>query len=196
MMRIVVGVSGSSGQIYAFRLMETLAANPEVETHLIISAGARTCIEQETELAVAGLEKLADFLYDPSDLAARVSSGSFKTEGMIVIPCSMKTVSAMANSYSDNLLTRAADVALKERRKLVVVPRETPLHSGHLRNLLQLSDLGAVILPPVPAFYHRPRTLDDVIDHTVGKVLDQFGIEHRLFQSWGSSAGDTGSGTA
>jgi len=186
MMRIVVGVSGSSGQIYAFRLMQVLAADPEVETHLIVTGGARTCIEQETDFAVADLEAMADCVYDESDMAARISSGSFKTEGMIVIPCSMKTASAIANSYADNLLSRAADVVLKERRKLVVVPRETPLHSGHLRNLLQLSDLGAVILPPVPAFYHRPRTLDDVIDHTVGKVLDQFGIEHQLFRRWGS----------
>ncbi len=185
-MRLVVGVSGSSGQIYAFRLLQVLAADPGVETHLIVTDGARTCVEQEADFGVADLEAMADQVYNGSDMAARISSGSFKTDGMIVIPCSMKTVSAIANSYADDLLSRAADVVLKERRKLVVVPRETPLHSGHLRNLLRLSELGAVILPPMPAFYHRPRTLDDVIDHTVGKVLDQFGIEHQLFRRWGS----------
>ena len=186
MMRIVIGVSGASGQVYAFRLMQVLAADPGVETHLIVTEGARTCIEQEAEFGIADLEVLADEVYDASDMAARISSGSFATDGMIVIPCSMKTASAIANSYADDLLTRAADVVLKERRKLVVVPRETPLHSGHLRNLLALSELGAVILPPMPAFYHRPRSLDDIIDHTIGKVLDQFGIEHQLFRRWGS----------
>ncbi len=186
MRRIVVGVSGSSGQIYALRLMEVLAADPEIETHLVVTPGARTCIEYETDFDARHLEALATYAYSSTDLAARISSGSFKTDGMIVMPCSMKTISAIANSYSDNLLTRAADVALKERRRLVVVPRETPLHSGHLRNLLQISDLGAVVLPPVPAFYHRPQTLDDIINQTVGRVLDQFGIEHQLFRRWGS----------
>lgn len=186
MRRIVVGVSGASGQIYAFRLMEALAANPEVETHLVVSDGARTCIEKETDLAVGQLEALADHRYDVRDMAARISSGSFRTEGMVVVPCSMKTASAIANSYSEDLLSRAADVTLKERRKLVVVPRETPLHSGHLRNLLRLSELGAVILPPMPAFYHRPRTIDEIINQTIGKILDQFSLEHQLFRRWGS----------
>jgi flavin prenyltransferase len=186
MRRIVVGVSGSSGQIYAFRLMQALESDPKVETHLIVSEGARICIAQETDFTADQLESLADYVYKPSDIAARISSGSFMTDGMIVVPCSMKTASAIANSYSDNLLSRAADVAMKERRKLVVVPRETPLHSGHLRNLLQLSEMGAVVLPPVPAFYHHPQTVDDIINHTVGKVLDQFGIEHQLFRRWGS----------
>ncbi len=185
MMRIVVGVSGASGQIYAFRLLEVLREHPEVETHLVVSDGARRCIERETDRTADELVALASHCYDPSDMAARISSGSFKTDGMVIIPCSMKTASAVANSYSDNLVSRAADVTLKERRKLIVVPRETPLHSGHLRNLLRLSELGAVVLMPVPAFYHHPKTIDDVINQTIGKVLDQLGIEHRLFRRWG-----------
>ncbi len=186
MSRIVVGVSGASGPIYAFRLMEVLAADPTVETHLVVTDEARLCIQHEMDKTPEELDAMASRTYDIHDVAAAISSGSFKTDGMIVIPCSMRTASAIAHSYSDNLLTRAADVTLKEKRKLVVVPRETPLHSGHLRNLLELSELGAVVLPPMPAFYHRPKSVDDIINQTIGKVLDQFGVQHHLFRRWGS----------
>ncbi len=185
-MRVVVGVTGASGQVYAFRLMQVLAAIPGVETHLVVTDAARDCFRAETDLSVEQLLALASYSYGPHDMAARISSGSFKTAGMIVIPCSMKTASAIANSYTDTLVSRAADVVLKERRKLVIVPRETPLHSAHLRNLLQLSELGAVVLPPIPAFYHRPASVGEIVDHTIGKILDQFDIEHQLFRRWGS----------
>jgi polyprenyl P-hydroxybenzoate/phenylacrylic acid decarboxylase-like protein len=184
--RIVVGLAGSSSPIYGIRTLEALKA-ARVETHVIISDGARRTIPIEARQPVAEVEALANVVYDNHDLAAAVSSGSFFTDGMIVAPCSMKTLAAIANSFSDDLLVRAADVTLKERRKLVLVPRETPLHLGHLRNMVQATELGAVILPPVPAFYHAPKTVDDIINQTVGKILDQFRIEHNLFRRWGAS---------
>lgn len=184
-MRIVVGLAGSSSPIYGIRTLEVLKA-AGVETHLIISNGARRTIPIEARQQVADVEALATVVYDNHDLAAAVSSGSFFTDGMIVAPCSMKTLAAIANSFSDDLLVRAADVTLKERRKLVLVPRETPLHLGHLRNMVQATELGAVILPPMPAFYHAPKSVDDIINQTVGKILDQFRIEHNLFHRWGS----------
>ncbi|HYS55630.1 MAG TPA: UbiX family flavin prenyltransferase [Thermoanaerobaculia bacterium] len=183
--RIVVGLAGSSSPIYGIRTLEVLH-EAGVETHLIISDGARRTIPIEARRKVKDVEKLASVVYDNHDLAAAVSSGSFMTDGMVVAPCSMKTLAAIAHSFSDDLLVRAADVTLKERRKLVLVPRETPLHLGHLRNMERASEIGAVILPPMPAFYHAPKTVDDIINQTVGKILDQFRIPHHLFRRWGA----------
>jgi len=187
-MRIVVGLAGSSSPIYGIRTLEALKA-AGVETHLVISDGARRTIPIEARRDVEEVAGLATVVYDNHDLAASVSSGSFHTDGMIVVPCSMKTLSAIAHSYSVDLLVRAADVTLKERRKLVLVPRETPLHLGHLRNMVQVTEMGAVILPPMPAFYHAPKTVDDIINQTVGKILDQFRVQHSLFRRW-QGAGD------
>jgi len=181
--RLVVGLSGSSSPIYCIRTLELLK-EAEVETHLVVSEGAKRTIPLETRWTVKEVEALATVVYDNRDLAASISSGSFPTDGMIVAPCSMKTLSAIAYSLSDDLLVRAADVTLKERRKLVLVPRETPLHLGHLRSMVRATELGAIILPPMPAFYHAPKSVDDIINHTVGKILDQFRIEHNLFRRW------------
>jgi flavin prenyltransferase len=182
-MRIVVGISGSSGAIYGVRTLEALR-QLGVESHLVLSPTASQTIEYETGRKVSEVRTLAHTVYDVRDLAAAISSGSFKTDGMIVAPCSIKTLSGIANSYNDNLLTRAADVSLKERRKLVLVVRETPLHLGHLRLMAQATEMGAVMLPPVPSFYHLPKTLDDIVNQTVGKVLDQFGLDANLFKRW------------
>jgi len=184
--RIVVGLAGSSSPIYGIRTLETLKA-AGVETHLVISDGARRTLPIEARRSVEDVEALASVVYDNHDLAAAISSGSFRTDGMVVAPCSMKTLAAIAHSYSDDLLVRAADVCLKERRKLVLVPRETPLHLGHLRNMTRATEIGAIILPPMPAFYHQPKTIDDIINQTVGKILDQFGVEHDLFRRWAGS---------
>lgn len=182
-MRLVVGISGSSSPIYGIRTLEALAAGG-VETHLVISRGAKRTIALETTWTIKKVQALASVVYDEQDMAAAISSGSFRTDGMVVAPCSMKTVSAIAYSFVTDLLVRAADVTLKEGRKLVLVPRETPLHLGHLRNLVRAAEIGAVILPPVPAFYHAPKTIDDLINQTVGKVLDQFNVPHTLFRRW------------
>jgi 4-hydroxy-3-polyprenylbenzoate decarboxylase len=182
--RIVVGISGASGVIYGIRTLEALKTAGAIETHLIITQGARVTLGLETSIDPAQIERLADHAHAPENLAAPLSSGSFRTEGMIVIPCSMKSLSMIAYSLNDNLLIRAADVTLKERRKLVLVPRETPLHLGHLRAMTSITEMGGVILPPVPSFYHRPSTIEDIIDQTVGKVLDQFNIPHQLFNRW------------
>jgi len=182
-MRIVVGISGSTGVIYGVRVLEALKACG-VETHLVISDSAKRNLLLETDYGIEYVEGLADRVHDFRDLAAPISSGSFRTDGMIIAPCSIKTLSAVAHSYNDNLLVRAADVALKERRKLVLVVRETPLHAGHLRLMLSLAEMGAIILPPMPAFYHFPKSIDDIINQTVGKALDQFGIDARLFRRW------------
>ena len=188
--RLIVGVSGASGALYAFAALQALRAIGGVEVHLVLSQQARQTIELETTHTAADFEALADVLHRDGDLAASISSGSFKTDGMLIVPCSIKTASAVAHSFNDNLLTRAADVCLKERRRLVMVVRETPLHLGHLRILTQLAELGAVILPPVPGMYARPKTIEDVIAHTVGKALDQFGIDNALFRRWsGTTSG-------
>ncbi|MFC1836627.1 UbiX family flavin prenyltransferase [Thermodesulfobacteriota bacterium] len=184
MKRVVVGISGASGVIYGIRLLEVLKEIEGIESHLILSQGARITMELETSTDPAEAEKLADVVHSPKNLAAPVSSGSFMTEGMIVAPCSMKSLSMIANSINDNLLVRAADVALKERRKLVLIPRETPLHIGHLRHMTAATEMGAVILPPVPSFYHKPKTIEDIIDQTIGKALDQLYIPHGLFERW------------
>ncbi len=183
-MRLVIGMSGSTGAIYGIRLLEVLRGVPGVETHLVISAPGKRTLVEETDYGVQGVEALAHRVYDNRDIGATLASGSFKTGGMIIAPCSIRTAAAVATSAGEGLLCRAADVTLKEGRPLIVVVRETPLHAGHLRQLLQLAEIGAVIFPPVPAFYHRPRTLDDLINHTVGRILDRVGIPHGLSQEW------------
>jgi 4-hydroxy-3-polyprenylbenzoate decarboxylase len=183
-MILVIGITGASGVIYGIRLLEVLSTMKEIETHLIISEAGETNISYETSWKIDDVKGMASFCYGINDISARIASGSFKTDGMIVAPCTIKTMSALANSYAENLLTRAADMTLKERRRLVLLVRETPLHLGHIRNMERLSEMGAIIMPPVPAFYHRPRTIQDIIDHTVGKVLDIFNIKHNLFERW------------
>jgi len=182
--RLVIGISGSTGAIYGIRLLEVLRTSPEVETHLVVSGPATQTIEYETPYKARDVLDMATVVYDYRDVGAAISSGSFPTDGMVIAPCSIKTLSSVANSYNDNLLSRAADVALKERRKLVMVVRETPLHRGHLKLMLEVTEAGGVILPPMPSFYHLPKTVDDIVNHTVQKVLDQFGIEKDLFQRW------------
>jgi flavin prenyltransferase len=183
--RIIVGMSGSTGAIYAIRLLEVLRELPEIESHLVMSKPAKQTIDLETDYAIKAVEALASKVYRYDDIAAAIASGSYKTHGMVVIPCAIKTLSGIAHSYSDNLLVRAADVTLKERRRLVLVVRETPLHLGHLRLMVQATEMGAIMLPPMPAFYHRPKTIDDVVNQTVGRVLDLLDIEHRdLFTRW------------
>jgi len=182
--RLAVGISGASGSIYGIRLLEVLRDVPGLETHLIISRAAKRTLVEETEYSVRDVEALATHVYDDRDIGAALASGSFRTAGMVVAPCSIKTLSGLANSYSDTLIARAGDVTLKEGRPLIVVVRETPLHAGHLRQMLSLAEMGAVILPPVPAFYHRPKTIRDLVDHTVGRVLDRLGIAHGLVTEW------------
>jgi 4-hydroxy-3-polyprenylbenzoate decarboxylase len=181
---LVVGITGASGAIYGIRLLEVLSSAKNVETHLIVSEPAEAIIRYETGRSIEEVKELASFSYDIKDIGAQISSGSFRTDGMMVAPCTVKTMSAIANSYSENLLVRVGDVTLKERRPLLLLVRETPLHLGHLRNMERLSEMGAIIMPPAPAFYHRPQTIQDIVDHTVGKMLDMFGIEHTLFQRW------------
>lgn len=187
-MRLVVGLCGATGVIYGIRFLQVLSKTRDVETHLIVSEAAMRTLEAETPWSLSQVKALASYAYDNQDIGAGISSGSFKTEGMVVIPCSIKTMSSIANSYNYNLMTRAADVVLKEGRKLVLVIRETPLHLGHLRTMVSLAERGAVILPPMPAFYHHPETIEDIVDQTVGKVLDQFQIEHNCFQRWAGTA--------
>ncbi len=181
--RIVIGIAGASGVIYGVRMLQLLK-DTDYETHLIISEAAKLNIEIETRYRAKEVAAMADYTYDHKNLAASLASGSFLTEGMVVVPCTIKTLSGIANSYTENLLVRAADVTLKEKRKLVLVVRETPLHKGHLRLMTMAADLGAHILPPVPSFYHMPKTIDDIIDQTIGKIFDYMGIEHKLFRRW------------
>ena len=184
--RLIIGISGASGAIYGIRLLEVLRDVPDIETHLVMSNAAKRTILLETDYAIDQVEALADQLHSFGDIAAAISSGSYKTVGMAVIPCSMKTLSGIANVYSDNLILRAADVVLKDRRKLVLVLRETPLHLGHIRLMAQATEMGAIMMPPAPAFYHRPQTVDDIINQTVNRVLDLFDIElaEDLFRRW------------
>ena len=185
--RIVVAITGASGAAYGVRAVEVLNGLPEVETHLIITAGARRTLAYETTTDAAAVGKLADVVHQEDDLAAPVSSGSFRTDGMLVIPCSIKTLSGVANCHDDNLVVRAADVTLKERRRLVLVVRETPLHLSHLRLMTEVTASGGIIVPPVPAFYHHPQTVDDIVNQTVGRVLDLFGLDTDAVQRWEGS---------
>jgi 4-hydroxy-3-polyprenylbenzoate decarboxylase len=187
MLRIIVGISGASGAIYGIRILEALRATKQVETHLIVSKGSSATIAFETSYNLKDVKELADVVHSNSNLAASVSSGSYRTAGMIIAPCSMKTLSGIAHSNADNLLVRAADVVLKERRLLVLMPRETPLHTGHCKLLYDASRLGAVIAPPMPAFYSKPETLDDIVNHSVGRVLDLFGLDTGTVKRWQGS---------
>jgi 4-hydroxy-3-polyprenylbenzoate decarboxylase len=187
MRRIVVGISGASGAIYGIRLLEVLSKAEDIEVHLILSPSAGQTIVDETDWTVSDVKALADVVYNNRDIGASLSSGSYRHDGMLVAPCSVKTLSGIVNSYDDNLLTRAADVALKERRRVVLLVRETPLHLGHIELMARAASYGAVVMPPVPAFYHRPQSLDDVINQTVGKALDLFDISHKLFRRWKES---------
>ncbi len=185
MSKLIVGIAGATGVVYGVRVLESLR-KVGVETHLVVTESAVRNLEIETEHNQQSLEKLADVVYDIKDIGAAIASGSFKVDGMIVAPCTIKTLSAIANSFNYNLLVRAADVTLKERRKLVLLVRETPVHSGHLELMLKVTNMGGIIMPPVPAFYHMPRTIDDIINQTVGKALDMFSIEAHLFRRWGN----------
>ena len=183
-MRLIVGMSGASGVIFGIRMLEVLKTVPDVETHLIISNGAKLNIAIETDWTVKDVEALADVVHNDHNLAATISSGSFKTNGMIVVPCSMKTLSGIVTSYADTLVVRAADVVLKEHRRLVLVPRETPLHAGHCKLLHEAALNGAIIAPPMPQFYNDPKTLDDIINHTTGRLLDLFDLDSDLVKRW------------
>lgn len=185
--RLVVGMSGSSAPQLGYAFLQATKGIAGIETHFVLSQGARRSIELELGIDPAEVEAHADVVYDARDLGASISSGSFLTLGMVVIPCSMRTLAAIAGGNSDNLVARAADVTLKERRRLVLVTRETPLNLIHIRNMETVTLAGATVLPPVPAFYHRPKTIDDLLLHVCGKVLDQFGVEHDLFSRWTSS---------
>ncbi len=186
-MRLIVGISGATGTIYGVRLLEVLKKK-RIETHLILSSTAREILLEETSYSLRKIEDLSTHVHSNEDLSAPISSGSFKTDGMIVIPCSIKTLSGIAHSYNESLMTRAADVVLKERRRLVLVVRETPLHQGHIELMLQASRIGAILFPPMPAFYSHPKTIDDLVDHTIGKILDLFGIDNDLFVRWGDAS--------
>jgi len=183
-MRLIVGISGASGVIYGIRLLEVLKELSDVETHLVISNGGKLNIALETGWDVKHVEALADEVHSDQNLAATIASGSFKTGGMVVAPCSMKTLSGIVHSYADTLIVRAADVVLKERRPLVLMPRETPLHAGHCKLLYEATQIGAQIAPPMPAFYNDPQTIDDIINHSVGRVLDLFGIDNTIVKRW------------
>jgi 4-hydroxy-3-polyprenylbenzoate decarboxylase len=183
-MRLIVGISGASGVIYGIRLLEVLQDHGGIETHLVISNGGKLNISLESPTPLTQVEKLASVVHSDQNLAATIASGSFLTDGMIIAPCSMKTLSGIVNSYADTLMVRAADVVLKEHRRLVLVPREMPLHEGHCRLMYEASRMGAIIAPPMPAFYNEPRSVDDIVNHTVGRLLDLFGIDSGIVKRW------------
>ena len=183
-MRLVVGMTGATGAILGVRLLQALRAFPDVETHLVLSKWARTTLEYETDFTARQVAALADVSYAPGEQGAAISSGSFRTDGAVIIPCSMKTLAGVRTGYAEGLIARMADVTLKERRKLVLVPREAPLSEIHLENMLALARMGAVILPPMPAFYNHPSGVDDIVDHVVARVLDQFGLETKASMRW------------
>ncbi|OGV30185.1 MAG: aromatic acid decarboxylase [Legionellales bacterium RIFCSPHIGHO2_12_FULL_35_11] len=184
--RIIIGISGSSGIIYGIRLLEELK-NLNIETHLVVSKAGQITRAYETDISAKELQAKADFYYQFTDITAAIASGSFKTIGMIIAPCSMKTLGEVANSTPSNLLTRAADVVLKERRKLVLLPRETPLHLGHLKNMVKITEIGGIIAPPMPAFYQNPKTILDLVNDSIGRVLDLFDLDAGLVRRWGES---------
>jgi len=189
MKRLIIGMSGASGQIYGIRLLEVLRNAADVETHLVMSPAARMTIVEETDYTPRGVEALADVVYRPGDVGAAIASGSFETAGMIVAPCSIKSLSAIAHSFDDDLLTRAADVQLKEGRPVLLMVRETPLHLGHLELMTQAAAIGCIIFPPVPAFYSRPSSVDDIVNGTVGRVLARMGFENELYYHWAGMRG-------
>lgn len=184
MKRLIIGMSGSTGIIYGIRMLEILKQIDDIESHLVMTTTAKMNVAIETDVTVKDIEALADVVHSDKDLAASISSGSFKTAGMVVVPCAMKTLSGIVHSYSDSLVVRAADVILKEHRRLVIVPRETPLHLGHTKLLYEAAQLGAIIAPPMPAFYNDPKTIDDIVNHTVGRVFDLFEIDAGIVKRW------------
>ena len=186
--RLVIGISGATGAVYAIRMLEVLK-DTDIETHLIVSNAAEKTIQLETDFEVDYVKSLADVVYDIDNVGAAIASGSFETLGMVVIPCSIKTLSGIANSFNVNLLIRAADVTLKERRTLALMVRETPFHKGHFRLMAQAADMGAIITPPVPSFYKRPKTIDDLLDQSIGRILDFFSIKLDLFNRWSEEDG-------
>ena len=183
-MRLVVGVTGATGVIYGIRLLEILRTHAEVQTHLVISTPGKRTIVEETAYALKDVEALATHHYDNRDIGAPIASGSFRTAGMVIAPCSIKTAGAIASCHTDSLIARAADVTLKEGRPLIVLVRETPLHLGHIKCMLALAEMGAVVLPPMPAFYNRPKDIDDIVNHTIARVLDRLGLPHTLVAEW------------
>ncbi len=187
--RLIVAITGASGVIYGIRLLEMLATTDEIETHLILSLAAKITIAQETNWKVSDVQALAEVVYDNRDVGAAIASGSYRTHGMVVVPCSIKSLSAIAHSYAADLVARAADVTLKEGRPVLLVVREAPLHLGHLRLMVQAAEIGCVIFPPVPAFYARPQSVDEIIDNTVGRILARLGIENSLYHRWQGLAG-------
>lgn len=187
--RLIVGISGASGIIYGVRVLEALRPTA-IETHLVMSGSAEITLAYEMSAKVADIHALADVVHPPRDIGASISSGSFHTAGMIVAPCSIRTMSQIATGTTDNLLSRAADVVLKERRRLVLMVRETPLHLGHLRTMTQLTEMGAVMVPPLPAFYNKPETVDDIVNHSVGRALDLFDLDLGLVKRWGEDSED------
>jgi 4-hydroxy-3-polyprenylbenzoate decarboxylase len=186
--RLIVGISGASGTIYGVRLLQVLSGS-DIETHLVMTRSAEVTMAYELDMKVKDIHALADVVYPVADIGAAISSGSFKTEGMIVAPCSIRSLAEIAYGNTTNLLSRAADVVLKERRRLVLMVRETPLHVGHLRAMTHVSEIGAIVMPPVPAFYARPKSLDDMVNHTIGRALDLFGIDNSLVKRWGEAGG-------
>lgn len=189
--RLIVAITGATGVVYGVRLLGALRDAPGVETHLLISEAGVLSLHQELDLKRKDVEALADIVHNVRDVGASIASGSFRSDGMIVAPCSMKTLAAIAHGFSDNLIARAADVVLKERRKLVLMVRETPLNLAHLRNMIAVTEMGGVIFPPLPGFYHRPKTIEEMVSHTTGRVLDLFGIAHALTPRWAGMASDT-----
>ena len=184
MKRLIVGISGATGAIYGIRTLQLLRTLPEIEIHLVITPAARVTIISESDFNLADVQRLAHVVHDIGDIGATIASGSFRTDGMIIAPCSMRTLSGIVNSADNNLLIRAADVVLKERRKLVILPRETPLHLGHCRLFVSACEMGAILVPPVPAFYIRPRSVEEIVDHTVGRVLDLFDLDVGVVKRW------------
>jgi len=184
MKRLIIGITGASGSIYGIRLLEELRRRGDVETHVVLSASGKRTLAEETDYAPKDVEALGHVVYDNRDIGAALASGSFRTAGMIIAPCSIKTVSALANCFADTLIARAGDVTLKEGRPLIAVVRETPLHVGHLRQMLAFAEMGGIVLPPMPAFYQRPRTVLDIVDHTVARILDRIGLDQTLVPEW------------
>lgn len=196
--RLIVAITGASGVIYGIRALELLRGCNDVETHVILSPSAARTIAEETDYAIEQVRDLADTIYNHKDIGAAISSGSFRTEGMLVAPCSVKTLSGIANCFDEELVVRAADVCLKERRRVVLLFRETPLHAGHIELMAQATRNGAIVMPPVPGFYHRPRSVDDIVTQTVGRALDLFGIDPKVVKRWresGNSPGESSPGS-
>ena len=182
--RLVVGISGASGSVYGIRLLQALRKSPDVETHLVLSAAARRTLGEETSWSVKEVEALADVVYEDRDIGASLASGSFRTAGMVVAPCSIKTLSALATCHADTLIARAGDVTLKEGRRLLALVRETPLHIGHLRQMLAFAEMGGIVFPPVPAFYQKPTTVDEIVDQTIGRVIERMGLGEAAVPEW------------